>query len=700
MVCRIHSSVALTAFLFIGASGTMVAQANGPSRSAARELYKRSAPLASQSMPLEQKQGFDITAWLGNNGTIGMGAFPDFDPPGGIGLEYPVGSGIEHLFGAGLWIGALVDTGTQGFSRHFHAVTTAYDWGQQGPRHEMFGGQTASDTFYQTSIFRTGVPNVRFVDDDNDGRIDEDDFDGIDNDHDGLIDEDYGAVSESDISVSYTDDFRDQVIAGHFPLGIKVWQKSYAWESHVLQPILPFEFYIVNIGTRVWDSVYVGYFVDPSVGPRSVPLSYTRKYCGYLSDVRTGYAHNAIDRPSTPVGVTVLGTPKPLDSLRYTFQWNDFQNNPGTDESHYQLMSSGFIKPDEPFSPGSDAQFLLSFGPLGTILPGETLKVAISVESGAGVEIGPNNMKDNALKALELYSRNYTTPPVPPSPPLRITPGNNSVLLDWKWRPGDPKFDPLETWDDSNKFVEALPDTHWRKRNPPSGKTHGGRIFEGFRIWRGEFPDFNPLGFTLLKQFDVNDDLHFEYQTGLQYSLVDSDLVRGKKYWYAVTSFSIPGASVVLIPDPNGNPPHLDTLVSESVESGLSENATLIQLPFLPSARLGEVKVVPNPYRTDRNYTAEGGGWEGLSRNWTENQRVIWFIHLPPKATIRVFSMAGNLVTTIHHDDGMRSTPGRPIGQEEWNLLSESGRAIASGVYVYAVESQFGQQIGKFVIIR
>jgi hypothetical protein len=32
--------------------------------------------------------------------------------------------------------------------------------------------------------------------------------------------------------------------------------------------------------------------------------------------------------------------------------------------------------------------------------------------------------------------------------------------------------------------------------------------------------------------------------------------------------------------------------------------------------------------------------------------------------------------------------------------LTASGRAVASGVYVYTVESDYGRQIGKFVIIR
>jgi hypothetical protein len=122
--------------------------------------------------------------------------------------------------------------------------------------------------------------------------------------------------------------------------------------------------------------------------------------------------------------------------------------------------------------------------------------------------------------------------------------------------------------------------------------------------------------------------------------------------------------------------------------------------PFLPSARVGEVKVVPNPYRTDRNYIYEQGGWEGLGRLWTENRRVVWFIHLPPKCTIRIFSLAGEVIKTISHDDADRQSRNLAVGQEEFELLSESNRALASGIYIYLVESEYGTQTGKFVIIR
>ncbi len=652
------------------------------------------------SREMQYKQGFNMRVWLGNNSTMGLGAFPDFNPPDRIGLEYPVGSGIEHLYGAGPWLGALVDTSSSGPPRVIKAVTTGYGGGSGGFTGEMRGSQTPSDTFYHTSTLMAGVPNKRFFDDDNDGRVDEDDLDGIDNDGDGLIDEDYAAVSESDVYVSYTDAFPTPIIVGHTPLGIKIWQKSYAWGTAVKDPIIALEYNFVNAGRWNFDSVYLGFFADADVGPTNVGGYYTRNLAGYFADVRTAYVYNAADKPSTPIGFTVLGTPRRLDSLRYTFEWHPIENNPANDVAAYELMSSGRIAADAPMSMTSDAQIFFGFGPFGTMRPHDTLRIVMALVSGQGIDLGKNNLHDNAVKALELYAHGYSTPVVPPSPPLRVRLGNNTDTLDWKWRPGDPRFDPLETWDDSSKFVEALPDTDWRRRNPPVGKIHGGRVFEGFRVWRSESPIYNPNSFALLRQFDVDDALHFEYGTGLRYSYIDSNLVRGRKYWYAVTSFSIPNATVVVIPDPQGGPARLDTLLTDEMESDISENASLIQLPFAPSNRLGEVKVVPNPYRIDVDYTAEGGGWEGLGRLWTENSRQIWFIHLPSRATIRIFSLNGGLIASLLHDDGTRDVPGRPVGQEEWNLLSQSGRAIASGVYIFTVESDLGRQIGKFVVIR
>jgi hypothetical protein len=670
-------------------------------------------------------QGFNMRVWMSNRSCMGENYLGTNQTPSGFGLEYPQGSSIEHLYGAAPWIGALVDTSTSGPPRIIKAVSTGYE-GWSGELFEMFGNPNGSDTFYQTSTLAYNGHNRRGFDDDGDGKIDEDEYNGIDDDHDGLIDEDYGAVSEHDAYVGYADYNGDpNPIPGHVPLGIRIWQRSFAWASAVKEPILPIEYYFMNKGTRVLDSVYVGFFADADVGPKYIGGFYSHNFSAYLGDVRTAYVTNPLDRPSTPIGFTVLSAPRDLSLLKYTFQWFPGQQTPATDRARYDLMASGQVKPDE-YPSLSDTRFFFSFGPFSSVRPGDTLKIVMALISGEGITQGPNNLHDNAAKALSLEPRGWTTPPVPPSPPLHLTLGHDRVTLDWKWRPGDPKCDPLQTWDDSDKFIGALPSSNWRRRDSQNrcdligtrGVT-GGRTFQGFKVWRSESPIYNAASFALLAQYDVYDNLGFAQggrlgdpiidsgATEQGYTFTDSNLVRGRRYWYAVTSFSTPGVTLVQVPDstvPGGA--RIDTLVSPALESDFVQNDTLIIIPFAPSKHIGEVKVVPNPYRTDVDYTAENGGWEGLGKDWTENQRVIWFIHLPAKCTIRIFTLTGDLVATLNHDDPSRvalerlDNQPRPVGQEEWHLLTQSGRAIASGVYVYTVESDYGRQIGKFVIIR
>ncbi|NIR64170.1 MAG: hypothetical protein GWN00_11325, partial [Aliifodinibius sp.] len=59
------------------------------------------------------------------------------------------------------------------------------------------------------------------------------------------------------------------------------------------------------------------------------------------------------------------------------------------------------------------------------------------------------------------------------------------------------------------------------------------------------------------------------------------------------------------------------------------------------------------------------------------------------------YTLAGDLVQTLQHNDPVQ-------GYEEWNLTSDVGQAIASGIYLFTVENdETGEvQTGKFVVIK
>jgi hypothetical protein len=718
------------------------------------------------------RQGYGMKVWMSTELALGaqMAPRPSLD----IGLEYPAGSGFEHLYGGGPLIGGVVN-GARRVSAAFWESSEEFRPDIMDTVHDRIWVASASDTLEDPE--RPGYykrqPSVRGWDDDGDGKIDEDELDGADNDGDwdrladdigadgvpdslevgcqgaynaqtnpdpaydnyeptkldfchrdasgayprkdgrdryteknGLpdhgephVDEDYGAVSDHDVYMASTDTMLIPAIGNHVPMGIKIWQRSFAWQGRDLEAILPFEYYFVNVGRNIITDVYVGWTADMDIGPVSVSQAVGNNYAAYIPALRTAYMHNAIDRGATPLGVTVLGTSKPLTDLTYTFQWYIQNDSPVIDSLRYAWMSCEqfqpqCIKPSQSPTTPNDSRIFFSFGPFAELMPGDTLKIVVALVSGYGLEEGVNPLVENAKTALKLYASNWRTPVIPVSPCLNIEPGFKKVTLRWGrtalCQNGRPGVDPMSIWDDDNKIAASYPPDHWRRVNPPPGHVTGGRIFEGYRIYRSEDPLGTLNSFTLVKQLDIDDE--FAYNTGLDTMFVDTNLVRGKRYWYAVTSFGLPDRTI------NESSPSpgviiYDTLYTSNPESPIEANMQSVDLTFSPSNRLGDVLVVPNPYRVDNDYTSENGGWEGRGREWTENNRLLKFIHLPPKCTIRVFSIAGDEITTLQHDDPVR-------GEYDWDILSGSFRALASGVYIYTVESDFGKQIGKFVLIR
>jgi hypothetical protein len=654
--------------------------------------------------------GSHMVLAMNNNGVLGTFS----DSRIGVdstGLDYPLGSGIVHLRGAGLWIGAVVRTG----GRKSYRVSTAY-LVQPGVGYfgEFLGFNEEGDSIWRASTNEIGIANRRGFDDDGDGRIDEDELDGADNDGDWLInrddlnnngkpdhgepnvDEDYGAVSEQDVYFAYRDSFKTFHVPGHIPLCVRVWQKAYSWEKGLTEPIIPIEYTIVNQGLQALDSVYVGFFTDPILTIFGNPPG--TQIVGYFPDLRTAYAQG-VSQPVTPFGITLLGSSKAIGDLRLTYRsWDNSTVYPQSDADRFIAMSSGVIDGEK--SRNGLLANVLSVGPFEHMATNDTVRFSIAILAGQNLDAGASTIRDHAARAIELYNRGFQPPVVPPSPPLRLRADSSGIRLDWSWDPSSPRSNPEEAWDDSNRIVSTLPDTHWRRQNPPAGKSGGGRIFEAYRIWRSEYPVFDETQFSLIRQFDVRDDLDLEGQTGIVHAYVDSSVVRGRRYWYAVTSRSVPDYFLVPRMSTSGQVVGMDTILTEPTDSPLFQNAITSAVPFTPSTEVGRVKVVPNPYRTDRNYIYEQGGWEGLGRLWTENRRVVWFIHLPPKCTIRIFSLAGEVIKTIAHDDDNRQSRNVAVGQEEFELLSESNRVLASGIYLYLVDSDYGRQMGKFVVIR
>ncbi len=641
--------------------------------------------------------GFSMKVQMNNQGVMGRQAYPNGNPTvasGLLGVEYPAGQPYEHLFGSGIWIGGKLDTARVGTSPQVRGVSFAYE-GWVAPLNEFFPGGSPADTIWRGRK-GTAKPNGW------------DQYWGTTQ---------YKPIADDERYMKYNDYTRR--ITGHVPLNLEVYQRSYVFNDPYAEAIMLLEFTIFNRGTKNIDSTYVGFFFEADVGPNAVANYAQRNFTGYFQNSRTAYVHNPSDRGSTPIGCALLKTSsRSLDSLRYAFRWFPGPQTPVGDAAKYQMLSSNIINPDE-FPQLSDSRFVFSFGPF-TLRPfaqtRDSLTIAVAVVSGydpAGNHL--RIMQRNASRALDIYlNQGIRLPPTPPSPPLRATVGFRKIHLNWRWTPQDSvgptgRPNPETTWDSTNQVARRYPD---RITNSPPGYdcSRGGRNFEAYKLWRSEFPvsASRPIppddSFTLIKQVDVPTD-SFEYNTGLEYEFIDSNLVRGKVYTYSVTSKSIPNlveqqiviGGVVRTVEVPVDPLESGKFIRDATTGKIESNVISLSIPFSVSEKVGQVAVVPNPYRTDKNYTFESGGYEGLNTEWDENQRKVKFINLPVKCTIKIFSLAGDLVRTVDHDGG---AGGFPVGDREVPLVSESNRALASGIYIFTVESSLGLQTGKFVIIR
>jgi hypothetical protein len=104
---------------------------------------------------------------------------------------------------------------------------------------------------------------------------------------------------------------------------------------------------------------------------------------------------------------------------------------------------------------------------------------------------------------------------------------------------------------------------------------------------------------------------------------------------------------------------------------------------------LDKVAVVPNPY-------VGAASWEPPNLFQSgRGERRVYFIHLPAKCTIRIFTVRGYLVQTLVHDAPLDD------GQEPWNLVSKDGMDISYGVYIFHIDAPgIGEKIDRFAIIK
>jgi hypothetical protein len=379
------------------------------------------------------------------------------------------------------------------------------------------------------------------------------------------------------------------------------------------------------------------------------------------------------------------------DSLRvrivrpYSHQWWNWESDPDTDIEQYDYQkgqhefSKGYRFIPNPLDIGAptfDYRFLYTVGPYD-MFPGDTVKVVWAEVLGFGLQ-GVRENADNALRAYYAGSQhsspiNPSAPdkdihwllPAPPlTPNLRYSPDYRSIKLVW------------------DNIAEITPDTKTKEID-----------FIGYKIYRAKY---TPSNWTMVAAFDnvkgpvrventEKDSLGFTDLPDIVNEYIDKGgitvwgdtievPINGIPYYYSVVAYD-KGDSEANLPS------------SESGKTNYTKSESGAPIPVIPkrmyeinlkSFDMSNIKVVPNPYKgTDV--------FEDIYQN------AIYFTNLPPLAKISIFTMTGDLVQTIDHTDGS--------DMEKWDLISRNTQSIASGLYIFIVETNNDKFIGKFVVM-
>jgi hypothetical protein len=102
-----------------------------------------------------------------------------------------------------------------------------------------------------------------------------------------------------------------------------------------------------------------------------------------------------------------------------------------------------------------------------------------------------------------------------------------------------------------------------------------------------------------------------------------------------------------------------------------------------------QVYVVPNPYVGSSRLEEVPRLTDEGARSYDKD---IEFRNLPGECTIEIYSLGGDLVQTIEHENG--------LSWEAWDLRTELDQEIHAGIYLYRVFSGDEEHIGKFIVVK
>ena len=651
-----------------------------------------------------------------NVGTIGRPNVRNV-PVGEPSMEYPRGSGTEHLFEAGIWLGANVNGEIRVSTS---AVTNAAGYSQGAAGFEFTNDGAL---FLERSSLQNN-PNFSPV-----------------------------AISHQDLIATFTDrntTIGNQAIAGHTtPLYADITMESYNWNFGFTEALTIIKYEITNNSQDTWQDVFFGIYSDMVVRNITTTVEtgsafFNKGGMGWLDEQYAMYIFDrgSSDQPrvNTYGSNVILGTeyrgvefhPRRSEQvieagLQPPRVGPDFWlfgsgagafSRPNDDLERYNRMAVQWpleenreaLRNDGYTANGNYIQ-LNTIGPFPVINSGETVSVYIAFvaaqmpEAFQGIipaEVGNVDDYDNEASRANLVENidwayrlfdgtenedgtrtRFLVPEPPTVPEIRIELNAGTASVFWS--------DISESSIDPVTQVEDFAGYKLYRTN--IGDDIAGTISSNAQVLREWDKPGSGVGYnTGFDEIRLDSPVTFpgdpvEYN----YRYDVSGMLNGWQYLFSVTAFD----------EGDDRTPPLETSVNANAIRVFP--GTVVNTNFESDDEEYQVGVYPNPYRVN-------AAWDGS----TPFNRRLMFYNLPARAEVRVYTLAGEVVARFDHDSETYtgdtrwfrdfSSSNRLLsgGEHAWDLLSKANQNLTTGLYLYTVyDKESGKvQRGRFVVIK
>lgn len=659
----------------------------------------------------------NIGATITNLGMIGNSFRGSFNVEGAPSLEYPVGSGIEHVFDGGIWIGGLkngqisVSTGAVDDPSGYSTGKAGFEFTSKTPLRE------------RSNLF----DNPFFSPD---------------------------AISHQDFYSTFTDTATNLFtgssnieIQGHDnPLDLSVDFTALNWNFAFANFFIILNFRITNVGDIPIDSMHIGYWADGvirnvNITPPGGSAFFNKGGNGFVDTMDMAYEFDAtgdVGFTDSYFALKYLGSEYEgnciTDPLFKThFNTWQFRNSadpryffPSMEDDKYDKLKNGLnhLRPEtwqaikKEINAANNRSNLISVGPYPRLQPGETIEFALAIVCARRGQDGlPASANTPAQRAGLLQNAGWAQ---------RAYLGEDAN--------GNCMLDPGEDIDGNGKitrFVLPSPpnipatkivagdnqiDVYWSDNSESSIDPISKEMdFEGYRLYKTAIgfdvqdiqdvlSSLNQIGTWDIPgnglAFDggmegirLDDPVTFEGDTvTYHYKYTFENIANGWQHAIALTAF-----------DAGDRVNNLESLESAQLAN---LHRVFAGKPGNTGFANGDPFVYPNPYYA----RAE---WEGAS-NFEEDRKLI-FANLPATCEVRIYTVAGDLVDVFQHDPSYQGQDTRwhetyadpetnqfSGGEHAWDLLSADNQIIARGLYLFVViDDETGEKKrGKFVVIK